>query len=157
MAQIRATLLRSFVAVATIAVAPLHSPELSQLRRRLRGLPHPTLLHTLQEHLEALSCAALAADNTGRYVAANVLASELTGYAREELLRMSVKDLTPAMLHGSHSDLWSKFIQTGTQAGEYALLRKDGSPIGVKYEAYASVAPGVHLSLLTALEMPSSI
>jgi PAS domain S-box-containing protein len=137
-------------------VAP-HTPELNQLRRRLRGLPHATLLHTLQEHLDTLSCAALAADNTGRYVAVNVLATELTGYTREELMRMSVKDLTPPMRHGSASDLWSKFIQAGTQAGEYVMLRKGGEPVGVKYEAYASVAPGVHLSLLTALEMPSSI
>jgi PAS domain S-box-containing protein len=99
----------------------------------------------------------LAADNTGRYVAANALATELTGYTREELMRMSVKDLTPPMRHGTAADLWSKFIHAGTQAGEYVMTRKDGAPVGVKYEAYASVAPGVHLSLFTALEMPSSI
>ena len=138
-------------------MAPHHSPELSQIRRRLRGLPHSTLLHTLQEQLEALSVAALAADNTGRYIAANVSAMELTGYSRDELMRMSVRELTPPMRHGSASDMWSKFIQAGTQTGEYVLLRKDGTPLGVKYEAYASIAPGVHLSLLTALEMPSSI
>jgi PAS domain S-box-containing protein len=145
------------VAEVSDVVAPLNSPELSQLRRRLRGLPHPTLLHTLQEQLDAFPCAALAADNTGRYVAANISATELTGYSRDELMQMSVKDLTPPMRHGATSDLWSKFIQTGTQVGEYLLMRKDGTPVGVKYEAYASVAPGVHLSVLTALEMPSSI
>jgi PAS domain S-box-containing protein len=123
----------------------------------LRGLPHSTLQHTLQEQLETLSCAALAADNTGRYIASNVSATALTGYTRDELMRMSVTDLTPAMRHSSAADLWSKFIQAGTQSGEYVLMRKDGSPVGVKYEAYASIAPGVHLSLLSALEMPSSI
>ena len=135
----------------------LHSPELSQIRRRLRGLPHSTLLHTLQEQLETLSWAALAADNTGRYIASNVAATQLTGYTRDELMHMSVRDLTPPMRHGTATDLWSKFIQAGTQTGEYVLLRKDGTPVGVKYEAYASISPGVHLSLLTALEMPSSI
>lgn len=104
-----------------------------------------------------MSTAALAADNTGRYVAANEKASELTGYSRTELLRMTVRDLTPLVRQDAAADLWSRFIQIGSQTGEYVLQRKGGTPLGVRYDAYASVAPGVHLSLLMALEVPTSI
>ena len=100
---------------------------------------------------------ALAADNTGRYIAVNAAAQTLTGYSRDELLRMSVKDLTPAMRHDTAGELWNRFIQAGSQAGDYVLVPKHGSPIAVHYAAYASVAPGVHISLFEPLEVPSSI
>ncbi|MGH9347358.1 MAG: PAS domain-containing protein [Vicinamibacterales bacterium] len=138
-------------------MAGRHNPDLIRLRRRLRGVPPATLLQTLQEQLETFDVAAIAADNTGRYVAANTRMSELTGYSRADLLRLQVKDITPAMRHDLAGNLWNRFIQNGTQTGEYVLLRKDGTPIGVQYAAYASVAPGVHLSLVTPLELPSSI
>jgi PAS domain S-box-containing protein len=137
------------------AVQP--SNELNQLRRRLRGLPHAALLQSLQEQIEHLAWAALAADNTGRYVAANSRACELTGYSRTELLRLHVRDLTPVMKQDASGDMWNRFIHAGTQVGEYVLQRKDGTAVGVQYSAYASIAPGVHLSLLTPLELPSSI
>ena len=146
----------SLACIASAHVNP-YSPELSQLRRRLRGLPHSTLLSTLQQQIEGLSTAALAADNTGRYVAANHKACELTGYSRAELLRMNVRDLTPAIRQETAGELWNRFIQLGSQAGEYMLQRKDGVPTGVRYDAFASVAPGVHISMLTVLEVPSSI
>jgi PAS domain S-box-containing protein len=127
------------------------------MRRRLRGLPHSALLCTLQQALDELGVATLAADNTGRYIAANGKAAELTGYSHAELLRMTVRDLTPAMRQDASGELWNRFIQAGTQSGEYVLQKKDGEPIGVHYAAYASVAPGVHVSLLTPVELPSSI
>ena len=126
--------------------------DLSQLRRRLRGLAHSSLLAALQEQLQGVPVAALAADNTGRYVAANDKASELTGYSRAELLGMNVMDLTPAMRHVRADELWSRFIQAGRQSGQYQLQRKSGRPVDVEYTAYASIAPGVHLSLITPLE-----
>lgn len=133
------------------------APGISHLRRRLRGLPHSTLLRTLQQSLEELPVSALAADNTGRYVAVNAAALALTGYARDELLKMSVQDLTPEMRQDAAGLLWNRFIQAGTQAGDYVLVRKDGSPVPVHYAAYASVAPGVHVSLLTPTELPSGL
>lgn len=134
-----------------------HAPEINRLRRRLRGLPHSTLLQTLQAVLDEVGVAALAADNTGRYIAANPKATELTGYRHDELLRMTVKELTPAMRQDAAGQLWNRFIQAGTQAGDYVMERKNGEPVGVHYSAFASVAPGVHVSFLTPLELPSSI
>ena len=129
---------------------------INDLRRRLRGLPHSSLLRTLQEVLDQLPVSALAADNTGRYVAANTLASTFTGFSRDELLKMSVKDLVPALRHDT-GEGWNRFIQCGSLAADYLLVCKDRAPLAVRYTAYASVAPGVHVSLLTPLELPSSI
>jgi PAS domain S-box-containing protein len=131
--------------------------DINSLRRRLRGVPSTALLQALRTHLENVHAAALAADNTGRYIAANAQAEALTGYTRQELLGMTVRDLTPAMRHDDAGELWRRFIQAGSQAGDYVLQRKDGTPVGVHYAAYASVAPGVHVSVLAPLELPSSI
>ena len=81
----------------------------------------------------------------------------MTGYSRDELLKMSVQDLTPEMRQDAAGLLWNRFIQAGTQAGDYVLVRKNGSPVAVHYAAYASVAPGVHVSLLTPTDLASGI
>jgi PAS domain S-box-containing protein len=133
-------------------VNAVQSPDLNLLRRRLRGLPHAALVQSLQEQLDGFPVAAIAADNTGRYVAANARVSEMTGYSRAELFRLHVRDLTPSMRQEDVGSLWNHFIQSGTQSGEYVLQRKDGDTIRVRYAAYASVAPGVHLSLLMPLD-----
>jgi PAS domain S-box-containing protein len=129
----------------------------NQLRRRLRGLTGTKLLEALQEQLETIDVAALAADNVGRYIAANEKVSQLTGYPRSELVGMLISDLTPALRQTMAGELWSRFIQSGSQSGEFVLMGRDGTPIGVHFAAYASVAPGVHVSFLTPLELPSSI
>jgi PAS domain S-box-containing protein len=134
-----------------------YAPDINRLRRRLRGLTDTTFRRVLQEQLETFSAAALAADNTGRYIAANRVAAALTGYSREELLRLTVRDLMPALRNDPHGERWHRFIHAGTQAGDYVLQRQDGSPVGVHYVGYASVAPGVHVLVLTPLELPSSI
>jgi PAS domain S-box-containing protein len=114
------------------------------------------MIAALQQSLDDLHVSALAADNTGRYVAANSQATTLTGYSRSELLQMSVKDLTPGMRRDSTGELWNRFIQAGAQSGDYVLERRDGAPVHVHYAAYASVAPGVHVSVLTPLASPST-
>jgi PAS domain S-box-containing protein len=137
-------------------VTARHAPFINRLRRRLRGLPYATIIPALQESLEDLHVSALAADNTGRYVAVNAHATTLTGYSRSELLQMSVKDLTPGMRQDATGELWNRFIQAGAQSGDYVLERRDGVPVQVHYAAYASVAPGVHVSLLTPLASAST-
>lgn len=131
--------------------------EINRLRRRLRGQPTSALLRLLQREIEDLPVAALVADNSARYIAANARAVELTGYSHDELLHMTVRDITPAHRDDARAELWNRFIQTGSQSGEYVLQRKDGMPVAVRYHAFASVAPGIHVSLLAPLEVPSSI
>lgn len=137
-------------------VAP-RSSELNRLRRRLRALPHAVLLQTLQDEIERFEAAAVCADNSGRFVAANTAATTLSGYSRTEILRLSVRDVIRQSRPDAFGQSWQRFIQAGTQTGEYMLMRKDGLPVAVQYSAYASVAPGMHLMLLAPLEIPSSI
>jgi PAS domain S-box-containing protein len=129
-------------------VTSRHTPALNRLRHRLRGVPPSALVQSLQDQLEAFDAAAIVADNAGVYVAANAKMCELTGYTRAELKRLKVRDLTPIIPYGSDGDGWSRFIHAGSKSGEFLLPRKDGTKIPVRYMAYASIAPGFHLSLL---------
>jgi len=90
----------------------------------------------------------LVADDRGQYIAANDAASELLGYTREELIALSVWDLTPGANELDGLLLWQDFIGMGFQAGVYWLAGKDGSLIEVAYQAPANVPPGRHVSEL---------
>ena len=92
--------------------------------------------------------ATLVADDQGRYLAVNDAACGLLGYTREELLRLSVWDLTPDPHEVEGLILWKESIEVGAQAGVYWLARKDGSLLEVAYQARANVAPGRHVSRL---------
>lgn len=93
----------------------------------------------------------LLADDRGRYVDANDAAIDLLGYTREEILELSVWDLTPEADEIQGYQLWQEFIRQGTHAGIYRLRRKDESVIWVRYRAIANVAPGRHRSTLTPI------
>ncbi len=93
--------------------------------------------------------ALIIADDTGRYVAANDRAAELTGYDPQVLTTMSVADLTPDPQVSAGQRLWNSFIADGTQEGVYLLKRRDGVAIPMQYVAVANIAPGLHLSALT--------
>jgi PAS domain S-box-containing protein len=121
----------------------------------LRGKHDAELLAVLRRELESLTTAALAADNSTRYVASNAAARDLTGYSQAELLRLTVTDLTPLPRSAEGQRLWQEFIGLGVQRGLYDLQRRDGSSVAVRYWAYASIAPGVHLSLLVPAEETS--
>ncbi len=92
--------------------------------------------------------AILLADDDARYVDVNAAACELTGYSRDELLRMSVFDLTPVPHHSTGTDLWRAFIEAGQQTGEYPIRHKSGAMVVVEYRAVANIQPGLHLSSL---------
>lgn len=96
--------------------------------------------------------ARLVADNQGRYVDCDDFACELLGYTREELLSLSVWDLTPALNEIDGLLMWQEFIRVGAQAGIYWLQRKDGTTIEVEFRAVANGAPNGHLSLLTPVD-----
>ena len=96
--------------------------------------------------------ARLVADDRGHYVDCNDFACELLGYSREELLALSVWDLTPEPNEVDGLLLWQDFIRTGVQAGIYWLLRKDGTLVELQYRAVANQTPGNHVSLLTPID-----
>ena len=118
----------------------------------MRGHHGSDLLITMRREIEQLPVAALVADNSQHYVAANEAARELTGYSQSELGDLTVMDLTPLPQSESGSQLWEEFIGKGGQRGEYELVPKRGKPRHVRYWAFASVAPGFHVSLLVPVD-----
>ena len=98
------------------------------------------------------------ADDQAHYVAASVSAREITGYEPQELLSLSVWDLTPLPHATSGEGLWSSFIASGSQEGRYMLLRRDGVPVEAQYYAIANIVPGLHVSAIAhACQVPASL
>ena len=131
------------------------SAEINRLRASLRGHQGSDLIATVRREIERLPAAALVADNSQRYVAANVAAQVLTGYTEDELIGLTVMDLTPMPNTADGRGLWETFIGQGGQRGEYELLPKAGARKRVRYWAFASVAPGLHISLIVPFESPT--
>jgi PAS domain S-box-containing protein len=132
------------------------SAEINRLRAALRGKHDSALIVALRRELEQLGTAAMAADNSTRYIATNAGSRTLTGFSNAELLNMTVMDATPLPRTEEGRRLWQEFIAQGVQRGEYELKRKNGSTVRVRYWAYASVAPGVHVSLFVPAESAES-
>jgi PAS domain S-box-containing protein len=128
------------------------APQISKLRRALRGKHDAELLAALRREIETLSTPALAADNSTRYIASNSPARALTGFSDSELLELTVMDLTPLARTDEGQRLWQEFIGNGVRRGVYEMRRRDGSTVAVRYWAYASIAPGVHISLLQPVD-----
>jgi DNA-binding CsgD family transcriptional regulator len=88
------------------------------------------------------------ADDHRRYVAANAATCLLLRLPEEEVLRMTVDDLTAPENRPLVGSLWDAFIRDGTQEGRYELLMPDGARVTVQYSATANIEPGQHLSIL---------
>jgi PAS domain S-box-containing protein len=97
------------------------------------------------------------ADDAARYVAAAGGARELTGYEPQELLSLSVWDLTPPQEASTSEGCWRSFLASGTKEGRYTLRRRDGAAVEAQYCQIANVVPGLHVSAIAqAIQVPSS-
>jgi PAS domain S-box-containing protein len=94
------------------------TPEINRLRAALRGHRGPELIAALRREVERLTAAALVADNSQRYVAANTAARRLTGYTLAEIYALTVMDLTPMPNTDVGRQLWKDFIGKGAQRGD---------------------------------------
>jgi len=92
----------------------------------------------------------LAADDSGRYIAASNALSALTGYSQDELLEMHVWDLS--ITRNIERDLrtWRQFLRVGGFAGEYHLRRKTDETIKIPCIAVADVVPGLHVAAMAS-------
>ncbi|HEX8237783.1 MAG TPA: PAS domain S-box protein [Abditibacteriaceae bacterium] len=90
----------------------------------------------------------LLADDQGLYVDANPAACEFTGYSREELLRLTVWNLTPESKREVGPESWQQFLSVGKLSGEYTILCKDGAERETEFRAVANVVPGIHLTAI---------
>ena len=107
--------------------------------------------------IEDSETAVLVADDQGRYVDCNSRACSLLGYSREEILALSVWDLTPEGNEIEGLQMWQEFIGVGIQAGIYRLLPKSGPPIEVEYRAVANASPGRHVSRVRAIDQDRTL
>jgi PAS domain S-box-containing protein len=72
------------------------------------------------------------ADDRMRYVAVNKLAAETLGYAREDLLGLSVTDVVRT---GDATGEYREMMIEGARVGRATLTRKDGTTVGFSYRA----------------------
>ena len=114
-------------------------------REAAPSMPARATLHRL---IAALPVAALVADNHGRFVAVNEDAAALTGYTVQELLHLSVWQITPGMNEHDAESLWRAFLSRGEQHGSYQVLGRGGRIINATYAAMTDVLPGFHVSVL---------
>src|SRR5579862_1466027 len=71
-------------------------------------------------------------DSQRRYIAVNDAACELLGYSRDELLNMRIDDIS--FPSGAHVDaVYERYLTKGTLEGVFALRRKNGEVIWVRY------------------------
>jgi PAS domain S-box-containing protein len=93
----------------------------------------------------------LVVDSRAKILDANPAASLLVGYSREELLNISLWDLTlPDDLAELRED-WRSFLEGGVLNIEFVFLKKDGGQVNLEVRAQAHILPDIHLVVLRDL------
>lgn len=91
--------------------------------------------------------AMLLADDERQYVNANNAALVLLGYDLATLRTMRIDDIAMPEALPFMDDVWKDFLSRGGSIGNFTLLRSDGTPVTVEFNATANVVPGLHLSI----------
>jgi PAS domain S-box-containing protein len=99
----------------------------------------------------------LIADDEARYVEVSPAVCALTGYSRDELLRMTIWDLTGEERTPQGKRLWRRFLKDGRFEGPYRIQRKSGEIVTIRCSAEAHVALGLHVSALAPPRLLSAI
>lgn len=95
----------------------------------------------LGDALDEMEVAAFVFDDDENYVAVNAAACQLTGYGRDELLALRVRDVTARPARAlRHLDEVSRGERAG---GEATIRRKDGSTVFVSYRAARTRVAGM--------------
>ena len=86
----------------------------------------------LGEAVERAPVAILVADDEMRYVAANVTATELLGYTREELLQRRIPDIAG---YPEAEGEFEAMMATGELAGRTTVTCKDGTKLSLRHRS----------------------
>jgi len=89
----------------------------------------------------------LLTDDDRCFLAGNAAVLELLNCDADGLVRMRIDDIAPAHLREHVPAMWAAFIAEGTMTGAFTVLRADGEPVDVDFNATANIAPGQHLSI----------
>ena len=90
----------------------------------------------------------LVANDDARYVEANSAICALTGYSRDELLAMSIWDLSAEELVDRGRRAWKRFLREGRFEGSYRIRRSTGEHVTTRCSSAANVVPGLHVSTM---------
>jgi PAS domain S-box-containing protein len=90
----------------------------------------------------------LVANDDARYVEANSAICALTGYSRDELLEMSIWDLSAEDVVERGQRAWKRFLREGRFEGSYRIRRSTGEQVTIRCTAAANVVPGLHVSTM---------
>lgn len=66
-------------------------------------------------------------DKNGRYIDVNRAATEITGYSKEEQLKMDIRDMTAEESQNHAFELFERLSKTGAMSGELQFIHKNGS------------------------------
>ncbi|MFA6308311.1 MAG: HD domain-containing phosphohydrolase [Clostridia bacterium] len=80
-----------------------------------------------RSYIENAPDAVFVVDETGRYLEVNNTAIELTGYSEEELLRMSINDITCKCAVEEALNSFNELLKTGSSNVVLPYVHKDGS------------------------------
>lgn len=131
--------------------------QLRDVRSRLAGIPRTSDVSRVLAAINEVAAAdgdapaALLADSAAHYIAANDAACALTGRSREELLSLSVWDLTPQVRVSEGQQAWARLVESGSLSGAYVLKTPSGREVEARFVSAANVLPGCHLSLLQSV------
>lgn len=131
--------------------------QLRDVRSRLHGIPYTSDVSRVLVALTEVSAAdgdtpaALLTDSSAHYIAANDAACALTGRSREELLSLSVWDITPQLRGVEARQAWASQVESGALSGAYILKTPSGHEIEARVASAANILPGCHLSLLQSV------
>ena len=90
--------------------------------------------------------AILVTNDEARYIDANPAACAMVGYTHDELVQLSVMDLTEPAFREEGWAMWKEFLTKGSNCGEYSVVHKDGTLIQLEFRAVANILPGIHVS-----------
>jgi PAS domain S-box-containing protein len=115
---------------------------------------HDMARHAMADLQRCAGISILAADDSGRFIAANDAVCQLTGYALDELLGMSTwelsidRELSMEQRVERGQRMWRRFLRDGGFDGESILRRKTGEMIGIRCLAAAHVFRGMHVATI---------
>ena len=137
-----------------------HTENLRTLRRALAdiraaaqdGCDDAATLRDRARHIatgtDQAMISVLVANDDARYVEANSAICALTGYSRDELLEMSIWDLSAEEVVERGQRAWKRFLREGRFEGSYRIRRSTGEHVTIRCSSAANVVPGLHVSTM---------
>lgn len=97
--------------------------------------PAPEQTPSAHSHPELSGEYVVFVDSARRYVEVSEGVCRLLGYTRNEILAMTIDDITPPELRLEVSGKFQQYVARGGLEGEYLLMAKDGRRVPIRYRS----------------------